>query len=386
MFRAASTTTTSSSSRSSRWGHRQNGTPASTAPIISRTSHHSPRYGAVDGVGPHGHLLGVVTQERSTSSAAWCRTRSARARTGRWASSGNGAARQLPGRSSVSLAADRLNGRLERRIARRREGVVPHLLRRRQYGAGARGDIDVPTHARRRSASSPHSGRPGTHPPASGSRRAPKQRAVMYDQVSQTTVRSGTSRPSDGRRRPARDRGTSSAEARPPTTSARLSRAARGLGQRRPSAFEIAGIFSMTAAVKNGVEPARVEAAMQANCAASSPRAHEDEMERARRRCALIPQGLERIGGFGGKADVLAACEVYEATRLLRALARPAGQCHCRTGARGGRALASRGDFTIDVRPQPRYQNAARARWTARAGRGGRDLPALAFPTCSASR
>ncbi|TYT26263.1 insulinase family protein [Luteimonas viscosa] len=72
--------------------------------------------------------------------------------------------------------------------------------------------------------------------------------------------------------------------------------------------------FYIVATVKQGVDPARVEAIIDeeiARLVAHGPSA--DELERARTmiRAGFI-RGIERIGGFGGKADVLAECTVYE--------------------------------------------------------------------------
>ena len=49
------------------------------------------------------------------------------------------AGRDVSGRTSLSLVADRLDGRSQRRVPRRRQGVVPDLLRRGERGARAGG-------------------------------------------------------------------------------------------------------------------------------------------------------------------------------------------------------------------------------------------------------
>ncbi len=72
--------------------------------------------------------------------------------------------------------------------------------------------------------------------------------------------------------------------------------------------------FYIVATVKQGVDPARVEAIIDeeiARLVAEGPT--EDELARARTmiRAGFI-RGVERIGGFGGKADVLAECTVFE--------------------------------------------------------------------------
>ncbi len=87
-----------------------------------------------------GHLLGVNRRRSaSTSSAASCRTRNARARIARSAKVPETLFRaEFPGRPSVPHAADRLDGGSRRRDARRRQGMVPELLRCRECRAGAR--------------------------------------------------------------------------------------------------------------------------------------------------------------------------------------------------------------------------------------------------------
>ncbi|MCE5228915.1 insulinase family protein [bacterium] len=78
-------------------------------------------------------------------------------------------------------------------------------------------------------------------------------------------------------------------------------------------AMEIAGLFMITANVKEGVDPARVEKAIDEEMAEflkSGPTEKELERERSRERANFI-RGIERIGGFGGKSDKLAECETY---------------------------------------------------------------------------
>ncbi|MGE5145464.1 MAG: M16 family metallopeptidase, partial [Candidatus Eiseniibacteriota bacterium] len=77
--------------------------------------------------------------------------------------------------------------------------------------------------------------------------------------------------------------------------------------------FALASQFVLTADVKNGVDPARVEAAVAdewKKFLADGPSA--DELERAKvgYRAGFI-RGLEKVGGFGGKAVILAQGQVY---------------------------------------------------------------------------
>ena len=78
-------------------------------------------------------------------------------------------------------------------------------------------------------------------------------------------------------------------------------------------ASEIGGMFIITADVKAGGDPAAVEKAIQeelTNLLAKGPT--KAELAQARNYLtAEFIRGVERIGGFGGKADVLAECAVY---------------------------------------------------------------------------
>jgi len=79
-------------------------------------------------------------------------------------------------------------------------------------------------------------------------------------------------------------------------------------------ASQLGSNFGIVATVKQGVDPAKVEAIIDEEIrklVAEGPSA--DELDRAKTviRAGFI-RGVERIGGFGGKADVLAECTVYE--------------------------------------------------------------------------
>ncbi len=76
---------------------------------------------------------------------------------------------------------------------------------------------------------------------------------------------------------------------------------------------EIASLFTIEVDVKKDVDPAKVERAMDEELAkflANGPT--DEEIERAKTNTfAGFIRGVERIGGFGGKSDVLAASMVY---------------------------------------------------------------------------
>jgi zinc protease len=77
--------------------------------------------------------------------------------------------------------------------------------------------------------------------------------------------------------------------------------------------LEISGVFMVTATVKQGVDPAAVEAILDAELARllkDGPSAQEVEQAKTVIRAGFI-RGIERVGGFGGKSDALAECAVY---------------------------------------------------------------------------
>ena len=77
---------------------------------------------------------------------------------------------------------------------------------------------------------------------------------------------------------------------------------------------QLGSTFIVMATVKQGVDPATVEAAIDEELQrliAEGPSAEELERAKTAFRAGFV-RGIERIGGFGGKADALAECTVYE--------------------------------------------------------------------------
>ncbi|RRN59271.1 insulinase family protein [Pseudoxanthomonas sp. SGNA-20] len=77
--------------------------------------------------------------------------------------------------------------------------------------------------------------------------------------------------------------------------------------------FELASTFYVTADVRQGVDPAQVEKALDEEIArllAEGPTAEELGQAKIMTKASVV-RGIERIGGFGGKADALAECAVY---------------------------------------------------------------------------
>ena len=80
------------------------------------------------------------------------------------------------------------------------------------------------------------------------------------------------------------------------------------------SSSQLSSNFAMTVMVKQGVDPAKVEAIIDEELQRllkDGPTADELAQARTMYRARFI-RGIERIGGFGGKADILAGCEIFE--------------------------------------------------------------------------
>jgi predicted Zn-dependent peptidase len=148
--------------------------------------------------------------------------------------------------------------------------------------------------------------------------------------------------------------------------------------------LEIAGIFGITATVKQGVDPAKVEAALDAELKRlleTGPTVAELERAKTVQRAGFA-RGIERVGGFGGKADALAACFTYEGDpgcfRKEIALMERATPQMVRDAAR--RWLA-RGDYTLTVVPFGEFTNAKDSAVDRSAGPPKTErFPDLTFP------
>jgi zinc protease len=76
---------------------------------------------------------------------------------------------------------------------------------------------------------------------------------------------------------------------------------------------ELSGTFFLVATVKDGVDTAKVEKTLDEELQrliSEGPTAEELERAKVTTRASFV-RGIERIGGFGGKSDVLAQCAVY---------------------------------------------------------------------------
>lgn len=126
-------------------------------------------------------------------------------------------------------------------------------------------------------------------------------------------------------------------------------------------AFEMASLFLIQVDVRKGVDPLRVEAALNDELARFLQQGpNQDELQRARMgTLASFVRGIEKVGGFGGKAKVLAEGQVYRqdpgAYRKDFAILNTATPGQVRSTAK---RWLGQGDFTLVVQPNPDVQAA----------------------------
>ncbi len=118
--------------------------------------------------------------------------------------------------------------------------------------------------------------------------------------------------------------------------------------------FALASQFQIQADVKQGVDPAKVEAVINEELKkflAEGPT--QDELSRAQvaNRAGFV-RGLEKVGGFGGKAVILAEGQVYRGDpgAYKKDLARSGSATVASVKASAGKWL-SRGDYLLTVLP-----------------------------------
>ncbi|MBB5944288.1 pitrilysin family protein [Xanthomonas sp. 3307] len=115
--------------------------------------------------------------------------------------------------------------------------------------------------------------------------------------------------------------------------------------------------FGIIAMVKQGVDPAKVEAAIDEEVRRLLDKG-PDKAELARAKTAFragFIRGVERIGGFGGKADVLAECAVYTGDPgCFRTSLATIASTRSRDLTAVGRKWLGKGDYTLLVQPGER--------------------------------
>ena len=125
---------------------------------------------------------------------------------------------------------------------------------------------------------------------------------------------------------------------------------------------EIGSTFQIYATARPGDDLSKVEKAIDAELARflrAGPTPSELARVKTQHRAAFI-RGIERIGGFGGKSDVLAAGEVFRGRPdgYKESFARIAAATPAQLLAASKRWLSD-GDYTLEVLPFPEYQAVA---------------------------
>ncbi|KFN50626.1 M16 family metallopeptidase [Arenimonas composti] len=122
-------------------------------------------------------------------------------------------------------------------------------------------------------------------------------------------------------------------------------------------ANELGGLFFVQVDVKQGVDVATVEKALEEEMArllAEGPTEAELQQARMSFRAGFI-RGIERIGGFGGKADALAECAVYTGNpACFRDTLQIWDSASAADITATARTWLSRGDHTLIVNPGER--------------------------------
>jgi zinc protease len=125
------------------------------------------------------------------------------------------------------------------------------------------------------------------------------------------------------------------------------------------SSREIGSLFRIEATAQPGVDLAVVEKAVDEELArliADGPSAEEVERVKTQYLASFV-RGIERIGGFGGKSDVLALGQVYAGDAdHYRKVLNTIADATAEDLQRAARDWLSDGEYALEVRPFPDYK------------------------------
>ena len=146
--------------------------------------------------------------------------------------------------------------------------------------------------------------------------------------------------------------------------------------------LEISGMFEIEAYVKPGVELSEVEAAIEEELEEflnKGPTRAELERIKTSYFSGVI-RGLEKVGGFSGKSQLLATYETYMGDAAFYKQDLEWFENADSRGVRdAARAWLSSGDYNLEIYPQPRYQAASEGADRSRLPDPG-PAPELDFP------
>ncbi|MBM3752936.1 MAG: insulinase family protein [Acidobacteria bacterium] len=122
---------------------------------------------------------------------------------------------------------------------------------------------------------------------------------------------------------------------------------------------EIGGNFSITATARPGVPLAKLEAVLNAELASflhTGPSEAELKLIKTRMLSGFL-NGIERIGGFGGKSDRLAACEVFEGDPgCYKKSIETTEKATWNEVKRVANAWLSDGVYTLEIHPKSKFK------------------------------
>ena len=122
--------------------------------------------------------------------------------------------------------------------------------------------------------------------------------------------------------------------------------------------LELSGVFMIVATLKDGADLARVEAIIDEELARllkDGPTGAELAQAKTQSRAGFV-RGVERVGGFGGKSDVLAACAVYTGNPgCFRGSMTNIERATIQDVRAAGLSRLVQGDHTLVVQPFPSH-------------------------------
>jgi zinc protease len=145
---------------------------------------------------------------------------------------------------------------------------------------------------------------------------------------------------------------------------------------------EIAGQFVIQATARPGVDLAKVEAAVREELAKVLAELPTDrEMQRVRTQFeANFVRGIERIGGFGGKSDILAMNEVYlKQPDFYKTYLGWVREATAKDLQEVGRKWLSNGALALEIHPYPDFEATSASADRSRMPEPG-DPPSLKMP------
>ena len=147
--------------------------------------------------------------------------------------------------------------------------------------------------------------------------------------------------------------------------------------------FELASLFLVTADVKSDADPKRVEAILDEEMQTFFEQGPSvEELNRAKTSIfAGLVRGAEEIGGFGGKADLLASCQTYTGDpACFETSLDTTRKASPEAVRKAAQTWLAQGDYTLTVSPYPSFETAASELDRSAGPPQVDNFPSLSFP------